>query len=63
MNVEVVEMIEDGAECPACLHVIHLFGKLWKKKTIILWLKMAYIVLPGHVSLIMYTQKWVWDQF
>ncbi len=32
MNVELVEMIEDGAECPACLHIIHLFGKLLKEE-------------------------------
>jgi len=32
LNVEIVEMIKYGAECPACLHVIHLFGKLWSKR-------------------------------
>ncbi len=31
MNVELVEMIEDGTECPACLHIIHLFSKLLKE--------------------------------
>lgn len=32
MNVELVEMIEDGTECPACLHIIHLFGKLLEEE-------------------------------